>query len=333
METVLIDRWLEGLETISVVDEASVSLVRERVRDVTRSAGLGETDAASLVNVASELAHNQLAHARGGRIVVREVARRENPGVEVIAADAGDGIHEVGRALRGRQPDGQSLGIGLAAVCELADEVDFDVRLGEGTCVWARKFATRAAPMRCVGVISRAIEGERRSGDDVSFARSYDELIIALADGLGHGVEARDAASRAVDAAMHGAFEDAPSRLNTATVGTRGAVACVARIDSASAIEMSIIGNVSAHVCGRRATRRHIGTSSVLGSRTGIRAAHVTESLTIGEVLAIFSDGLSTKLTLEGEDALLHVHPIVIAEMLLTRFGTTRDDATIVVVK
>lgn len=333
MEALLIERWLNGADAIKVIDEASVSVVRERVRAAGAAAGLDETRTASLVNVASELAHNQLAHATSGEITLRVVSRAGVAGLEVVAADSGAGIADPARALRGERTRAGSLGIGLAAVCELADEVDFDVRLGEGTCVAARKFAADGARRRCVGILGRPIDGEKRAGDDAAFVRADDALTIALMDGLGHGIEARDAAVRAVNAAMASAFDASIEEVNAATIGTRGAVGAIARIDRANAVDLRMIGNVSAYVCARHQTRRHIGSSRVFGARQGVRDARENETIALGEVLVLFSDGLSSKVSLEHEDTLLHAHPIVIAQTVLERFGTSRDDATVLVVK
>ena len=111
-------------------------MLRDRVREHAARVELPEVPAAALVNVASELAHNQLSHAVRGFVEVRETLRGGDRGIEVIAADAGRGIADPARALEGRGSSGSSLGVGLAAVLELADEVDIDVRLGEGTRTW-----------------------------------------------------------------------------------------------------------------------------------------------------------------------------------------------------
>ncbi len=337
MESVLIERWLGGLDAIAVVDEASVSVVREAVRRECAAASLDEAIAGSLVNVASELAHNQLAHAKGGRIALRQVARAGERGVEIIAADRGEGIRDPREAIRGKAhavvPVSGSLGVGLSAVIELADEVDIDVRLHEGTCVCARKFASGGARRRCVGIFGRPIDGERIAGDDAGFVRDDDALVIALADGLGHGADARVAATRSVTSALDGAFTDAIERADVAAAGTRGAVMTVARIDSARRLDFAMVGNASAYVCSRRQTRRRIGSTFVLGSRgSRARVMRDVDALAMGEVLVVFSDGLSTQLSLENEDTLLHAHPIVIAQECMERFGTTRDDATVLVV-
>ena len=152
------DVWLAGVPAIDVVDEASTSEVREEVRRVAGGAGLSRTASEELVAAASELAHNQLRHARAGRVAVREVSRGGVVGVEVIAADRGEGIADPASALRGGARTSSSLGIGLGAAARQSDEMDVEVRRGEGTCVRVRRFAAPVARSE-VGVLSRASRG------------------------------------------------------------------------------------------------------------------------------------------------------------------------------
>jgi anti-sigma regulatory factor (Ser/Thr protein kinase) len=336
VESILIHRWLGDVtEVTNVVDEASVSLVREGVRALGTSAGLDQVAIASLVSVASELAHNQLAHARDGRIAVLPTPGRV--GVEVIAADLGPGFADPATAIQGRAAQDvkhPSLGIGLAAVLELADEVDVDVRLGEGTCIRARKLASGAPRQRCVGILGHPISGERVSGDDATFIRTSRDLSVSICDGLGHGVEAREASRLAVDrVSAAGDLRTMLADASPTLVHTRGAVMCVARVGHDGLIDLGLVGNTCAYVCSRHETRRHTGSATVLGSRTFRHALTDRDSIGTGEVLVLFSDGLSSQLSLEREDVLIHKHPIVIAQQLLGRFGTDRDDATVLVVR
>ena len=74
MDNALLDGWLRDFD-LTVIDEASVSAARTRAREVAASQSLSAEDAGRLATIASELAHNQLFHARAGRIAVRAIAR------------------------------------------------------------------------------------------------------------------------------------------------------------------------------------------------------------------------------------------------------------------
>jgi anti-sigma regulatory factor (Ser/Thr protein kinase) len=352
MDSLLIDRWIgaDDAARVHVLDEASVSAVRERVRHEGAALGLPENVTASLVNVASELAHNQLAHARAsGSVAVRAIRRSGIDGLEIVAADAGPGIASPTDALLGKSSSAvadalggratASLGVGLAAVLELADECDFDVRLDEGTCVWARKFAAPIARGRQVGVFGRPISGEPASGDDAAFVRDDDALLVGLADGLGHGPEARKASALAVETMI------ARSRLSldlvladcdVALQKTRGAVMGMATTrDGVASAHTAAVGNIAIHLYGRGRPQRSMGSAFVLGaprSRAPRKTRVETHSFEPRDVLVLFSDGLSTRVDLESELDLLREHPLVVAHQLLARWVRDNDDALVLVV-
>jgi len=336
---VAVARWELGPDPIPVLDLASVSLVRERVRAMAASVGLPDVPAASLVNVASELANNQLAHASGGYVVVREALRGTERGLEIVAADRGPGIHDVARALEGRPARPGSLGVGLAAVLELADEVDIDVRIGEGTAVWARKFSQTAdVRRRRVGVYGRFCAGERTSGDDAVFVRrQHDGIVVGVADGLGHGEGARAASERARDVVLtHSGLEPdvLMARCDAALAGTRGAVMSIARIDEAhGSLALACVGNVSVQLVGPDGSKSFGGSSFVLGAPGGVHRTSV-EHRTIrpSQALLLLSDGVTSRADLEGDLALLREHPVVVAQRVVERFGRDNDDVMVLVV-
>ncbi len=343
MDPLLIERWLFDDAAIRVIDEASVSVVRQRVRADAHELGLSEQVTGCLVNVASELGHNQLVHAGGGWMLVRPLRRTEVPGLEVVAADSGSGIFDPREAFRGRPATDPgrprtSLGTGLAAVHELADETDFDIRIGEGTCVWARKFAEPLPRRRQVGVYGRACPGETISGDDGAFARIDGGLLVGVADGLGHGPLARDASAPAIESLRQHAH-DGPLRIlercHETIQGTRGAVMAAAKLDEpGESVTVASVGNVAVHAYGPETSRRAAGSSFVLGS-PGVLRKPLQETFPLGrrDALVLFTDGLSSRTDIEGELDILWEHPVVIAQHLVERFSRDNDDALVLVVR
>ena len=231
----------------------------------------------------------------------------------------------------------ESLGIGVAAVVELADEVDFDVRVGEGTCVWARVFAVRPPHRRQVGIYGRACPGEVISGDHAAFVRSDEALVVGVVDGLGHGEAAREAADRAVAtflAAPSSPPDDILVRCHAELAGTRGAVMGVARIAESGASRIACAGNIAAHVYGPAPAVRVTGPSSFLGApgRPPKLDTHESSLATTDAVL-LFTDGLSTRTEIGDEQDFLREHPIVIAHQLVKRFARANDDVLVLVVR
>ncbi len=331
--------WLAGAQgqgPIDILDEASVSQARERVRAEGAALGMPATPIAELVNVASELAHNQLRHAARGTLLVRAVRRGEQLGLEVVAADRGPGIADVARALEGRPSRPGSLGVGLSAVFELADEVDVDVRLGEGTCVWARKFGKDAPRRPRVGIYGRPYPGERLSGDDAAFVRADDALLLGVLDGLGHGEPAREAAARGArrllshgDAGPESLLADCHPLLSR----TRGAVMTAVRLEPSGDATVAGVGNVSARRVGTSAPWRFGGSSYVLGAPSGVHKI-TTERVRLEprDVLVVFTDGIRSRHDLGDDRDLLREHPIVIAQRFTERFARPDDDVLVAVI-
>jgi anti-sigma regulatory factor (Ser/Thr protein kinase) len=337
MDALLIDRWLEGAAATPIHDEASVVLVREEASARAKTLGLSEVDAGAIATIVSELAHNQIAHARDGRVVVRELTRGADVGIEVVAADRGEGIADPSAAIDGASTRPGGLGIGLSGAMRLADEIDFDIRAGEGTCVRARKLRSRASRRREAAVLSRPCEGERISGDDAIVIRTARGLRLALADGLGHGPEARAAASRAIDVVRTSTKESLVEILehaDAALVGTRGAVMTIVEIDElANELAHCAVGNVTTQATGPSSSRSFTGSSLVLGSPRAARRLHAHEEridIAPGAVITLSSDGLKTSARVDV--SLLRRHPIVIANQLVRSFARENDDATVLVV-
>jgi anti-sigma regulatory factor (Ser/Thr protein kinase) len=336
MET-LLSRWLEGLDAVLTLDEGSVSQARERVRAVGRTQGLPEQEIERLAIVVSELARNQLVHSRGGAVAVLPIMRGGVPGVEVIAADKGPGIADPTAALSGQGNVVGSMGAGLAGVVRQADEVDFDVRWGEGTCVRARKYATPPSYRSEVGLLGRAYPGELLSGDHALWLWGEEALVVGVVDGLGHGPEAREAADLAIER-MRERPSLAPEHMlehcDFGLQGTRGAAMGIVRLERRSgALSHVCVGNIATLVCRPGQVDALTCSPGVLGiSRQRARASRGESWLRPGELLVMHTDGLSTRTTVE-DAVLLRRHPLVVAHELMRRFSKNHDDALVLVVR
>jgi anti-sigma regulatory factor (Ser/Thr protein kinase) len=339
VDALLIDAWLDGAAALPTIDEASVSVARETVRRVGE--GLDRTLVERVALAASELVQNQLRHARRGQFAARRVARGGVPGLEIIAADAGNGIADPARALAGPGPSATSLGAGLAGARRMTQEMDIDVRVGEGTCVRARAFAAEVPRRREIGVVGRALAYEPCCGDHAAFARTDDALVLAVVDGVGHGPAAREAADLAVGV-FHAHAAEAPvdvlAACDAALLSTRGAVMGVARIHeppgAPGQIDHAAVGNIMTRIERYRSARILGGTPATLGAR-GVRRKPFAETVALepGEVVLMYTDGLKSRVNLSEEPTLLHEHPVVIAQRVIEQFARPNDDALVLVAR
>ena len=229
------------------------------------------------------------------------------------------------------------MGQGLAGVVRQADEVDFDVRWDEGTCVRARKFATPPAYRNEVAVLGRPYPGEPLSGDHALWLWLEDALVAGVVDGLGHGVDAREAADRAIEllrAQPHLAPEALLERCEAGLKGTRGAAMSVVRLERRSrAVHQSCVGNIGTLLCRPGQVDAMACNPGVLGiAQHRLRISHCESSLRPGELLVMHTDGLATRTTVE-DPLLLRRHPLEVAHELMRRYGKNHDDALVLVAR
>lgn len=336
---ILENQWLKGIQDrIEVIDEASLSSVREKVREVAKAANLSSL-AENVALIATELARNQLLHGKFGQIVIREVLKLNSPGIEVIAADQGKGITNPAAALSGEISTSGSLGAGLSSVHRLADELDFDIRLGEGTCIWARVFEKTTAPV-CyeLAIMGQPYPGESISGDAAFFSRQNNGFFAGVSDGLGHGYLAHEASAKAVQFSLQNSNHRLDSLIlqcNEHMRGSRGATLSLARfLDETTQLEHLGVGDSSAHLYHFNQSQRLVMTPHILGHPWPSRLmTSETFAISSGSILIMFSDGLKTGTSLDKQLEIMRQPAVVIAQWLLDNFARDNDDSIVLVAK
>lgn len=315
-------------------DEASISLARQHVRELGRSLGLSTELIEQAAVIASELGYNHLHHARLGELEIRAVHRPTGRGLEIAACDGGPGLRDPLSAFRGElRLDGSGLGVGLAGVRRLASELDVATRLNEGTRIIARVLPSTAANHPSVAVVGRPFPGEPRSGDDAAWVRTDDRLVLILADGLGHGPEARHAASLACRCCVeHAALEphEALATCDATLKGTRGSAVAVAALDlRTDEVTVAIVGNIRAGLYGASGGKRFPYTPRVLG-RSQSHTIRATSLPRAARSLVLFTDGISDRIDPSTDRPGVLGWPLPLAARLVDRYGSDRDDVTVI---
>ncbi|HMB03511.1 MAG TPA: SpoIIE family protein phosphatase [Isosphaeraceae bacterium] len=159
-----------------------------------------------------------------------------------------------------------------------------------------------------------------------------------VADGLGHGARAAEAAQAAVRIFHDRAAAGPAAVLQAAHLGlrnTRGAALAIAEIDrAAGAVRFAGIGNIAATILGPDGER---GTNLVSHNGTvGHEMRKVQEFVSPwpeGSLLVMHSDGLGTHWRLGRYPGLVARHPSLIAGVLYRDFKRGRDDVTVLVAR
>jgi serine/threonine-protein kinase RsbT len=128
---------------VRITSENDIVVARKTVRDVATQLCFGLTDVTRIVTAASELARNVFLFAGSG--VMRWTALDQNStvGIELTFEDNGPGIADIEQAMQPGYSTSRGLGLGLAGVKRLMDEMEIDSQVGKGTTVTARKWLRR----------------------------------------------------------------------------------------------------------------------------------------------------------------------------------------------
>jgi anti-sigma regulatory factor (Ser/Thr protein kinase) len=323
------------------IDHASrVAEARQSALEAAARLGFDEESAGRLALVVTEAGTNIVKHVRAGQLIVRVVPTADGPAVEILALDRGPGIADLGRSLADGYSTAGSPGTGLGALTRLADGFDIHTRPGAGTAVLARVVAHRSpAPRRPrlhTEGLSLAKPGEEVCGDAWADEPRADGTMILVADGLGHGAGAAEAAQAAV-AAFRGSRDPSPVQrlheVHRALRSTRGAAVAIADLDChRRLVRFAGVGNVAGAIVADGTTRQMVSRDGTAGA-VAARLPEFAYPWSPGAVLVLYSDGLTSHVSLAAYPGLSQRHPSLIAGVLLRDFTRGRDDATVVVCK
>ncbi|SFU59052.1 ATP-binding SpoIIE family protein phosphatase [Pseudoduganella namucuonensis] len=340
METIL--NPSTGQPRCLVSDNSHVAAARRAAGDLAARLGFDPVRSGELAIVVTEAASNILKHAGHGEILLRPLRVGGHAGVEVLAIDHGPGMANLPASMEDGRSTAGSYGVGLGAMLRLSSTMDVFCAPGQGCVIaltlWPRGAAEREAldaPLR-LGVVCQPMAGETECGDGWALAHDATWATVLVADGLGHGPLAADAAR----AALHSAMER-PERTATALMedahaalrATRGAALAIVRIDMlAEQLRMAGIGNIAVQAW-------HDGERRQLVSHNGIVGSNMRKVQEFGAgwggngMLILHSDGLNTRWNLDDYRGLADCHPAVVAAVLYRDFTRGRDDVTVLVLR
>jgi anti-sigma regulatory factor (Ser/Thr protein kinase) len=327
--------------TVAVAEASQPVAARASARELAERSGFDEADAHRVGIVATEMATNLVKHTRGGEILLRNTFTAATPEIELLAIDRGPGIADVARSLTDGHSTAGSPGTGLGAIQRLSDDFDIYSTVDRGTIVLARIRKNRAPragrKMFDIGAVSVAKSGEDVCGDGWCVQDRVDDTFILMADGLGHGQGAADAAEAAITTFTSSrAFSGSTAVLQAIHEGmrhTRGAAVALAAIHPGErVVRFAGVGNIAATVHSNGAVRHAVSHNGTLGHQ----ARHFREYTypwTPDAFLVMHSDGLTTHWSLDGYPGLRARRPSVIAAVLYRDFSRQRDDVTVLVAR
>lgn len=328
---------------IAITDPSQTAGARRMAGELAKHGSLDEAICGKVALVVTELATNLAKHASKGELLFRllETASGAVVGFEVLSLDGGPGMADSARALQDGYSTAGSPGTGLGAIIRTAGEFDLYSQPGKGTGIVARIFPSgRHEPLSqklAIGVVHRAMQGEEISGDAWIVQSFSGGWLCAVADGLGHGPLAAEAAIPVIQAMGAARNTHKPVELleaaHEAAKPTRGAAFGVAVVDRDDGmVRFAGVGNIAAVVLEGERRRQLVSYEGILG-HSYRKVTEMNNAWSQDKTLVLHSDGIGTHWDMNSYPGLLARDPSLIAGVLYRDFARGRDDATVVVVK
>jgi anti-sigma regulatory factor (Ser/Thr protein kinase) len=325
-----------------VVEETSITAeARRTAREMALELGIGEGGAEQVAIATTEACTNLLKHAGGGQLLLQASTEGSDavPLLELIAVDQGPGMSNLEQCLKDGFSTGSSPGQGLGAIQRLSKQSDIYTIAGKGTVVLARWWLSRDGwhAAQRIGAVNVSKPGQEVCGDAWGYAQNREGLVIVVADGLGHGMEAKLASTEAVRQLYEN--PNLPptallTRIHQALRSSRGAAVAVASINSERGkLTFAGVGNIAARIYAGSEPRQNLVSMNGTAGHQCHRIQDFNYSWPEDGLLVLHSDGLSTSTGLESYPGLAARDPALIAGVLYRDFSRGRDDATVVVAK
>jgi serine/threonine protein phosphatase PrpC len=186
-----------------------------------------------------------------------------------------------------------------------------------------------------IGTATHSFLNDPHCGDQCSWWETEDSIILCMVDGLGHGIEAEKAAKAAIDFVSRNLCEPLPHIFEKCDRGirhTRGTAMSLVVVDKKnSTLTHGGIGNVNVAIRGRNKINLSSDWGIVGG---GYRKLHLnTVDLDDGDLLLMWTDGISERLDISIYDDALCRDVQNLANRILLDHAKETDDATILIYK
>jgi anti-sigma regulatory factor (Ser/Thr protein kinase) len=323
--------------------------VRRRADAFAREMGFDLQDRGRVSIQVTEAATNLLHHAVAGEVFLSAVERGSRRSLEMLALDHGPGIADPGRALAGGASSRGSLGEGLGAIHRLADDFELETS-PRGTAVFARSWARLPATGRggasedrdpetpcSAGALCRPKPGQIACGDAWAVrGRADGSRLAVLADGLGHGPDAAEAAEAVVRVVAR-ASKSSPGELlelaHEALRATRGAAVAMARVDDwGGRLTFAGVGNVAGTVVAGGKRKGLVSLNGTVGCGA-LQVQELEEEWPPGALLVLQTDGVALTWDLARYPGLTRRDPSMVAGILYRDGAVQRDDASVLVLR
>ena len=190
-------------------------------------------------------------------------------------------------------------------------------------------------------VVSKPDEPEATVSPEVMELGENDAVLLAVVDGVGHGIEAAATTARVLDCLGTCYRLDLESLLrecHRAAVQSRGATIGLALLNLPDAqIQFIGVGDISMQIltCAspEMSLKTLVNNNGTVGYTVPQRLLTATCEFSPGDMLFLSSDGIKPSLDIAQVETLNHLEVEAVVSSLVASHGSDRDDATLVVAR
>jgi anti-sigma regulatory factor (Ser/Thr protein kinase) len=323
-------------------DRSYFAILKKEIRVLAFSAGFSERKVGEIDIIVAEMVSNLVKHAGGGTVLVKLIEEKGLQGIELISVDNGPGMTDITRMVSDGVSTKNTLGHGLGAMKRLSDVFQVYSAKDWGSVILVRVFEktpssfakSNVADFRSVVI---AKPGETVCGDRFFSKTNEEHLMLLLGDGLGHGIQAGEAVSKAGEAFLNCDEIDPPQIIrfiNDSVKKTRGLVAAVAVFTfSERKWRICGVGNISTKLCSMGSQKNYTPYNGIVGLNVPNTLNAIEVEHEKGLHIIMCSDGLKSKWDLIKYPAILRYDLSIICSSLWKDHSRNTDDMSIMACK
>jgi serine/threonine-protein kinase RsbT len=129
---------------VEITSTLDIVNARRQGRALAEKIGFAGSEVTLIAAAISEVARNIVEYARQGEIIFEGLENGGKRGLKIVARDEGPGIQDVDQAMQsGYSTRDNGLGLGLPGAKWLMDEFAIESKVGRGTTVTMKKWASQ----------------------------------------------------------------------------------------------------------------------------------------------------------------------------------------------
>lgn len=329
-------------KSLQIPDRSYVALAKKEIHALTEENGFNREQIGEIDIIVAEITSNLIKHANGGELLVRMIEDHIGKGIELICIDNGRGIHDPVRMMEDGTSTTNTLGHGLGSMKRLSDTFQIYSQKDWGTILLSRKYTKEPKPFKTrtrieTGIVIVPKPGETDCGDGYCFKPDKNGITILVADGLGHGPEAKLAVDKAKDA-FNDCNETTPAEIirymHPLVKKTRGLVATVANYSfHAKKWLVCGVGNINTRAYSPMQSKNYICYNGIVGMTIPNTMKNQEIEAEHGQILIMCSDGIKSRWDPQKYPGIHKYDTSIFAAAIYKDHARQTDDMSVIIIR